>query len=208
MGTRLLSKIAGYSYLIIFFAAIFANFGVVENISEDPLFFIETNTLLFKLAIIAFLATVVFDVVVAWALQELYKHHSLSLLSTFFRLSHAIIMGIAIFKLLEMLDFKSNEEILINLKAFTRIWLIGLLFFGLHLILLGNIAKTSGFIRTFLMLAGLCYIIDTIAYFVLPNYEAFSSIFLIILATCSIIGEMSFAIWLITKHGKEKYTQG
>ena len=194
--------------MIIFLAAIFANFGVIENIGDDPLLFIENNTLLFKLGIVAFLVTVVFDVVVAWALQELYKNQTLSLLSTFFRLSHAIIMGIAIFKLLEVLDFNSNEEILINLKAFNRIWLIGLLFFGIHLILLGRIAKANTFIKWFLILAGVCYMLDTLAYFILPNYEDVASVFLILVATTSIIGEMSFAFWLITEHGKEKYTQG
>ncbi len=200
---RKLSIIAGLSYLIIFFSAIFANFFVIENIHENALSFVENHSLLVRLGILAFLATVIFDVVVAWALQELYNTNTLSLLSTLFRLSHAILMGVAIFKLTEILDFTSSEDILNNVKAFNSIWLIGLLFFGVHLILLGNIVNAPKFFRLFLTVAGLFYMVDSTAFFLLANYEDYASILLALVATTSIIGEMSFTIWLLAKGGKE-----
>ena len=66
MNNRTLSKIAGISYLIIFFAAIFANFFALESIIQAPIETIENNNLIVRLGIVAFLITVIFDVVVAW----------------------------------------------------------------------------------------------------------------------------------------------
>jgi hypothetical protein len=46
------------------------------------------------------------------------------------------------------------------------------------------------------------YMIDTAAHFLLTDYETYGSIFLALVAIPSIIGEMSFAIWLLIKGGK------
>ena len=72
MKPRTLSIIAGVSYLVIFFAAIFANFFVLESILKDPLVTVQENHMIVRFGILAFLVTVVFDVVVAWALYELF----------------------------------------------------------------------------------------------------------------------------------------
>jgi len=205
MNPRTLSIIAGVSYLIIFFAAIFANFFVLEAILQNPLDTIQQNHMVVRLGILAFLLTVVFDVVVAWALYELYKKHSLSTLSTYFRMMHAAIMGVAIFALPVALTSTTSQEILKQVNIFNIIWLIGLFFFGIHLILLGKIIRKPKVIAFFLFIAGMMYMVDTGAHFLLPNYEVYSSIFLAFVAIPSVIGEMSLAIWLLTKGGKEKY---
>jgi len=203
MNPRTLSKIAGTSYLVIFFAAIFANFFALESILKDPLMTIQENHLIVRFGILAFLITVVFDVVVAWALYELYKKHSLSGLSTLFRMMHAAIMGVAVFALPVALVSTTGQEILKQVDNFNIIWLIGLFFFGIHLVLLGRIIGKPGLISIFLIIAGIMYMVDTGAHFLLQNYEVYSSIFLALVAIPSIIGEMSFAIWLIIKGGKE-----
>lgn len=203
MKPRTLSIIAGISYLIIFFAAIFANFFVLESIFEDPLNAVQQNHLSVRFGILAFLITVVFDVVIAWALYELYKKHPLSNLSTYFRMMHAAIMGVAIFALVVVLDLRSSEEILKQAEIFNIIWLIGLFFFGIHLVLLGYIIGRPKMIALFLVIAGVMYMVDTAAHVMLQNYESYSSIFLALVAVPSIVGEMSFAIWLLVKGGKE-----
>ncbi|MCF1192207.1 DUF4386 domain-containing protein [Mangrovimonas sp. AS39] len=196
---RKLSVIAGISYFIIFFAAIFANFFVLESISKAPLVAIQENDLMVRFGIMAFILTVVFDVVVAWALYELYKNHVLSSLSTLFRMMHAAVMGVAIYAL--VLSLKSNNEadILFQVSTFNTIWLIGLFFFGIHLILLSRILKKPKFIAWLLIIAGIMYIVDTSAHFLLANYDSYSHIFLMLVAIPSIIGEMSFAVWLLRK---------
>jgi hypothetical protein len=204
MNHRTLSIIAGISYLIIFFSAIFANFFALESIIQAPIETVENNAVIVRLGIIAFLITVVFDVVVAWALKELYKDHALTVLSTYFRLMHAAIMGVAIFALPLALKETTRDDILLRVDTFNYIWLIGLFFFGIHITLLSKIAIVPKFIKVFLALAGVMYVVDTVAQFSLSNYSDFASVFLILVAIPSILGEMSFALWLLGKGGKTK----
>lgn len=203
MNARTLSIWAGASYFIIFFAAIFANFYVIEAILREPVLTIKNSHLLVRWGIMAFMVTVVFDVVVAWALNELYKFHSLSVLSMLFRMMHAAIMAVAIFALVSTLSLSDGAEILKQVNIFNTIWLIGLFFFGVHLILLGKIMTYPRWITWFLILAGNMYIIDTTAHFVLPDYSIHAPIFLVLVAIPSIVGEMSLAVWLLVKGGKE-----
>ncbi|MCK9270509.1 MAG: DUF4386 domain-containing protein [Bacteroidales bacterium] len=202
MKPGLLSRVAGISYFVIFFAAIFANFLVLQSILNAPLETIQQNHLMVRFGILAFMLTVLFDVVVAWALYELYKEHPLSTLSTYFRMMHAAIMGVAIFALPVALGLNTDHEILNQVNTFNIIWLIGLFFFGVHLILLGKIIGKPRLIASFLIIAGTMYMIDTGAHFILPNYEAYGSVFLALVAIPSIVGEMSFAIWLLIKSFK------
>jgi hypothetical protein len=208
MKPRSLSILAGVSYLIIFFAAIFANFFVLESILSDPLVTIQENHLIVRFGILAFMITVVFDVVVAWALYEIYKKHHLSGISTLFRMMHAAIMGVAVFALPVALASETSQEILKQVDIFNFIWLIGLFFFGIHLILLGKIIRKPKLIAIFLAIAGVMYMIDTAAQFLLPNYDAYGSIFLAMVAIPSIVGEMSFSIWLLLKGGRDMVPNG
>jgi hypothetical protein len=201
-SARTFALIAGVSYWIIFFAAIFANFYVLESLATDPLTTVQQNHALVRAGIVAFMITVAFDVIVAWALYELFKEHPLSVLSTLFRMMHAAIMGVAIFALPAVFALNNSEEILKQVNSFNTIWLIGLFFFGIHIILLGKIITKPKIIVFFLIFAGIMYMIDTAAHFSFPEYEAYASIFLVLVAIPGIFGEMSFAIWLLIKGGK------
>ena len=48
-----------------------------------------------------------------------------------------------------------------------------------------------------LVAAGAAYVLDTVAHLVLADYEASADLFLAIVALPSLIGEMSFAVWLL-----------
>ncbi|MDO6422454.1 DUF4386 domain-containing protein [Saccharophagus degradans] len=202
LNARTLSLVAGGSYWVIFLAAIFANFFVLEALIADPLSTVHQHHGLVRAGILAFLITVVFDVIVAWSLNELFKEHPLSALSTLFRMMHAAIMGVAIFALPGILTLASGEEILQQVSIFNTIWLLGLFFFGIHIVLLGIIVSRIRFIDLLLMAAGAMYMLDTVAHFLLPDYTEYASIFLAFVAIPSILGEMSFAIWLLMKGGK------
>ncbi|MDX1351509.1 MAG: DUF4386 domain-containing protein, partial [Thiomicrorhabdus sp.] len=193
MRLRTYSMIAGLSYFVIFFAAIFANFFVIESMLAAPLQSIQQDGLMVRLGILAFLITVVFDVVVAWALYELFKQHVLSVLSTLFRMMHAAVMGVAIFALPIALQATTDQQVLQQVEVFNTIWLIGLFFFGIHLLLLSRIVDAPKFIVLFLAIAGLMYIADTVAHFILPNYESYAAMFLLFVALPSVVGEMSLA---------------
>lgn len=200
---RTLSLIAGSGYWVIFFAAIFANFFVLESIRDNPLETIQKSNAMVRVGILAFMLTVVFDVIVAWALYELYKRHPLSFLSTLFRMMHASIMGVAIFALPAVFNLDSNEEILEQVDIFSTTWLLGLFFFGVHIIILGFIINKPRVITFFLILAGTMYMVDTAAHFTLSRYEEYASILLVLVLIPSILGEMSLAIWLLVNGGKK-----
>ena len=200
--SRQLALVAGGSYLVIFVAAIFANFFVLDLLLHNPLEAIAEQSFVVRIGIMAFLITAVFDVIVAWALFDLYKTHPLTLPSTYFRLAHAIIMGVAVFALLNVFAEDSAQAILAQVTVFNNIWLIGLFFFGVHLLFLSRIVKHITFIPYLLFAAGVMYIVDTGAHFLLENYYLYAGIFLTLVAIPSIFGEMAFSIWLLVKGGK------
>lgn len=202
MKIRRISIITGISYLIIFFAAIFANFFMLESLQQKPLETIVEQNMLVRWGIMAFILAAVFDVVVAWGLFELYGQQTLTRLSTYFRLIHAVMMGSAVFSLVLTLNSLSAKEISNHVLVFNNIWLIGLFFFGAHLILLSSIMQKPKWIALFLFIAGIMYMADTTAHFVLPDYDRFSGIFLALVAVPGILGEMAFTVWLLVKGGK------
>lgn len=204
LNARTLSLVSGGSCCVIFLAAIFANFFVLETLIAAPLITVQQHDGLVRAGILAFLITVVFDVVVAWSLSELFKEHPLSVLSTLFRMMHAAIMGVAIFALPEVLTLASDKEILRQVSIFNRIWLLGLFFFGIHILLLGIIFSRARIIKLLLIVAGTMYMIDTAVYFSLPNYDVYASLFLALVVIPSVLGEMSFAIWLMAKGAKQR----
>lgn len=187
---------------MIFFTAIFANFLMLESLLQAPLETIQQQPMLVRWGTLAFMITVVFDVVVAWALYELYPTNRWSKLSTLFRMMHAAIMGVAIFALPLALKATTPAEVLQQVDIFNTIWLIGLFFFGIHLIFLGQIIGQSRIIAFFLVIAGIMYMIDTGAHFLMADYQDYTSIFLALVAIPSIVGEMSFSIWLLVRGGK------
>ena len=81
--------------------------------------------------------------------------------------------------------------------------MIGLFFFGIHLLLLARILGRPKLIAYLLALAGLMYALDTTAHILLPNYEEYAGLFLALVAVPSILGEMGFALWLLFKGGKD-----
>ena len=200
---RQLALIAGASYVVIFFTAIFANFFVLELLLQKPLEAVTDQALLVRFGIVAFLVTAIFDVIVAWALYELYKPHPFSLPSTYFRIAHATIMAVAVFALLNVFTVDSTEAVLGQVAIFKNIWLIGLFFFGVHLLFLSRIVKHIAIIPYLIFAAGVMYMVDTGAHFLLEEYATYANIFLVLVAVPSIFGEMAFALWLLLKGGKE-----
>ena len=73
----------------------------------------------------------------------------------------------------------------------------------MHLLFLSRIVKHIKIIPYALMAAGVMYIVDTSAHFLLANYDAYADIFLALVAIPSIFGEMAFALWLLIKGGKD-----
>jgi hypothetical protein len=201
MNNKKLYKIAGVSYIGIFFTAIFANFYVLDGVKEDPVGMVSNNITLISLGAMAFLFAAILDVLVAWVFNDLFKKHQLTTPSTYFRLIHAVIMGIAVYALVLTRGLTDADSILNQVEIFETIWLIGLFFFGVHLMMLSRILNKIApkWITIALFVAGLMYMIDTTAHFVMSNYDSYADTFLTLVAIPSILGEMALSVWLLLK---------
>ncbi len=226
ISLRQAAIVAGFGYLIIFILGISANFFVLQNliVPEDAAATVNNimaNEWQFRLSILGFIIMVIFDVVVAWALYVLLKpvNSSISLLAAWFRLVNATIFGIALYNLFSVLQLLGDANYLTGLEtgqlqahvmlflgAFNYTWLIGLIFFGFHLFVLGYLILRSGYIPgilgALLVIASLGYLIDSFANFLLPGYADYETIFMLIVVVPGVIGELSLTLWLLLKGAK------
>ncbi len=216
VSLRKAARIAGFGLLFMIIPAIFANFFVLEILTvpgdaATTAHNIVANQSLFRIGICSFIIVVVLDVVVAWALNVLLKpvNKSLSLLMAWFRLVYATIFGIALANLFGVLHLLSgadyltvfgtdqlHAQVMLSLDAFSYGWQIGYVFFGLHLFVLGYLVFKSGYIPrilgVLLIIAGLGYLIDSFAIFLLPNYDA-------AVGLVTFVGELIFMLWLLIR---------
>ena len=228
VSLRTAARVAGFGLLIMFFAAIFANFFVIEGLivpgdAETTVNNVIANGLLFRFGIASFLIVLICDVLVAWGLYVFFKpaSASLSVLTAWLRLVYTAIFGAALFGLVVVLRLISSADLLaafdraqlraqviLFLNAFDSGWLFSLVFFGVHLFVLGLLVFRSGYapklLGILLIVSSFGYLLDSFAQFLLPNYASYESIFLLIVAVPGIIAELSLCFWLLFKGGKNQ----
>jgi hypothetical protein len=99
-------------------------------------------------------------------------------------------------------------RVMLLLDAFNHIWLIGLIFFGLHLFVLGYLVFKSGYIPKILgillIIAALGYLVDSFANFLLPRYDSYEMVFLMVVFVPAFIAELSFCLWLLFKGVRDR----
>lgn len=220
------ARVAGISLLLMAAAGIFANFFVIGGliVPEDPAITannIAADDFVFRLGVFSFIIVLFLDIVVAWALYILLKqvNKNLALLTAWFRLIYAAIFGAALFNFLSILQLLNedvysgamepnqiNIQVMMLINEFNNAWTIALVFFGVHLLVLGYLVFKSLFIPKILgilvMLAGLGYLIDNMARILLSNYTDLATIFTLIVIIPGVIGEVALAIWLLVKGKK------
>lgn len=222
-----IAKIAAGGYLVIFISGIFANFFVLESLVVPGDAIATTNNIInsesqFRVGIVSFIIMVIFDVVLTWALYVLFKpvNKNVSLLAAWLRLVNATIFGIALFNLFGVLQLISGADyllvfdagqlqaqVMLFISAFNNTWLVGLVFFGIHLFFLGYLIIKSRYvpkvIGLLLIVASFGYLIDSFANFLLPNYADYKDLFMLIVIVPGVIGELSLTIWLLVKGVEE-----
>ena len=218
--------VAGIGYAVLFFLAIFANFFVREGLivagdAAQTAANIRGAEPLFRLGLVSFLAVFLIDVAVAWGLYVLFGavDRNLSLLAAWFRVVYTVFLGVALiffFQALQLLGgsgFLSafsadqlNTQAMVALDSFNSTWLIGLVAFGVHLVLIGTLIIKSGrapkVLGWFLIASGLSYIFDTTAHSLLADYEKYATLLLVIVAAPSVVAEGWFGLWLLLRGGK------
>jgi len=215
------ARIAGISYIAIFLLAIFANFVVREGMVEPDnaaatVANITGSIGLFRLGMIAFLVIFVVDVVISWALHMIFREvdHDLSLGAAWFRLVYTTFLGVALVFFYQVLQLvgdsgiaaaytadQVNAQTMIALESFNNVWLVGLVAFGVHLVIIGYLLIRTGYVSKvlgyLLIAAGVAYGLDTVAHTLLDNYSDFANVFLAMVAIPSMVGEGWLGLWLL-----------
>jgi hypothetical protein len=214
LSQRRAAIVAGLGLLLMAILSPFAFLNVYQNVfvSGDATATADNiiaSGSLFNVGISIFLVVAILDIVVAWALYVLFKpvNKSYSLLAAWLRLAYAPIFALALTNLFSASQLLSgadyleaieadqlNAQAILSITAFKNGWDIGLVIFGLHLLVLGYLAFKSGFIPRWLsvliVVAGLGYIVDSFGKFLVPIYN-------LSLAKFTFVGEALLIFWLL-----------
>ncbi len=172
---------------------------------------IINNKTLFVSAIFGYLLTFSGDIVVAWALYILLKpvHEPLSLLAAWFRLVFSVIALVALLNLVAVFRLLTNDDsiimfgktqlyaqVMLDLTMFKSGYHFAIIFFSIHLILLGYLVFKCRYIPNImgllLIISGLGYLTDAVKPFLFPNLNSG-------LLTITFFGELLFMLWLLIK---------
>jgi hypothetical protein len=165
---------------------------------------------------LCYLITFICDILAAWALYILLKpvNANLSILTASFRIVYAVIAIVALIHLVTVLKilnnpdylktFQSNQltmQINLSLNAFKNGWDFGIVFFGIHLEILGYLVFRSKYIPKImgilLIIAGLGYLTNALKPFLFPDIS-------LDFAKFTFYGELIFMLWLLIKGSRMK----
>jgi hypothetical protein len=218
---RVAALITGFAILGSVMAAPFAELYVypklvVRDNAAETAKNIIGNESLFIAAIFCYFLTFLFDIVIAWSLYILLKpvNENLSLLTAWFRLVYSIIALAALNNLVSVLQLLTNPDYstllqpdqlnaqaMIYLRAFRNHWYFGILFFGMHLVLLGYLVFRSHYIPKILgvvlIITGSGYLLTTIRPYLFPNVN-------VDFAKYTFYGELIFMLWLLIRGARIK----
>lgn len=226
ISQRQAAVVAGLAYAGLNVLALFANFFVLSRLTvgDDAAATVRGiagSEVLFRTGIAAFVVVLVADVVVAWGLYVFFQRTSreLSLFAAWLRLVYAAIAAAALLNLVVAVRLavgtgsvtalepgQRDAQVMLSLDAYNYGWRIGLVLFGVHLLLLGFVMLKSDYaprlLGTLVAAAGLGYVVTMLAGVLLPNFEDLKSLFLLVLAVVAVPAEFGLAIWLLWRGGR------
>ncbi|MDP9331240.1 MAG: DUF4386 domain-containing protein [Actinomycetota bacterium] len=207
--------VAGVAYLALAVLAGAGNFGAIEGLVTKGDATRTANDILaseelFRFGIAALVVVVILDIVVAWALLTFFEpvHEGLARLAAWLRLIYAGMLAVAISQLVGVLPILGDRqylttvgidrptEALMKIQTFHDIWTVALVLFGLHLMLIGYLAYTSGYVPRLvgimLVIAGVGYLFDSFGGLLVASYS-------VSVATVTFVGEVALILWLLVK---------
>lgn len=218
---RQAAAVAGVAYVLIIVLGGFSTFFVFGRVVQ------QTNAagavsallnppVLFGSGVAAFVATLIADVVVAWGLYVLFQGTSreLSLFVAWFRVVYVAIAAAALlnlvvaFRLADGAGYASaleavqrNAQVMVSVDAFQYGWRVGLVFFGVHLLLLGFVMVRSDYAPSLLgrlvSLAGLAYAVNNLAFVLLAGHQGYGRLIQLVLTVLAVPGEFGLVGWLL-----------
>jgi len=222
---RRAALIAGLAYVVITVLGLFA-ISVLDGSTEpdDPAATVDNianSKALFSSGLVAFTIVLIADGVVAWALYVFFQRTSreLSLLAAWFRVVYVAIAAAALMNLLVVLKLvagagystaletgERNTQVTLSLDAYNTGFLLALVFFGVHLLLIGFVMVKSDYAPSILgmlvAVAGIAYVVINLVRVAQPNYRYHEDLLLLLLAVFAVPGEFGLIGWLLSKGGK------
>jgi hypothetical protein len=170
---------------------------------------VKGSTGLFTASIGAWVTIVAVDVAISGTLYQLLAPAGrlLSLVSSAFRLTYSVLVGALLVHLFQARDALDGDPTatdrelgLQSLKTFSSGFLVALVFFGIHLALLGTLLLRSGYLPTVIgglvLAAGFGYVVDSLASLTTDGY---GGVLPVVLLTPAVLGEVGLALWLLVK---------
>jgi hypothetical protein len=208
---RRASLIAGLALALMAVLAIFGNFVAIQSLvapgdAAKTAIDISNSEALFRWGIASLIVIAVLDIIVAAALLRLFEpvNRSVSITAAWFRVAYVAVYVVAVIQLVIALGLLGDpNQALRAIDAYQTIWLVGLILFGVHLLLIGYLAYRSGFMaRVFgvlLVVAGLGYIADGFVAVLVPGPS-------ISIGQFTFIGEVALIFWLLIKGTRKDFS--
>ncbi|MEZ5215012.1 MAG: DUF4386 domain-containing protein [Ilumatobacteraceae bacterium] len=107
----------------------------------------------------------------------------------------------------DAIDGERSSLAMLALEGFDATWMIGLALFGVHLLLVARIlwrfAGAPRLVAAALAMAGAVYLIDTVGFVGLVDYESHASLFEAIVIAPAIVGELAVTWWLLARRNHQ-----
>ena len=205
---RTASVTAGLALALMTVVAPLSVFGAIDTLitpgdAAQTAQNIADSQSLFRWGIAGLILVVILDIVVAVALLTLFRpvNRSISIMAASFRIAYAAVYLVAIIQLVLALGLLGDPAVAMRaIDAYNTIWLVGLVLFGVHLLLIGYLAYRSGYMAKvfgiLLVVAGLGYIADGFGAVLVPGYA-------LDIGRFTFVGEVALIFWLLIK-GRRK----
>ncbi|MCH7229631.1 DUF4386 domain-containing protein [Glycomyces sp. L485] len=198
------SLTAGISLFFVIGLAFFGAFGAVDALvtpgdAAQTAADIAASETLFRWGIACLAVVAMLDLVLAASLYVVFEtvNRAVSMLTAWFRVAFAAVYLVAISQLvLAVTRLDHPEQVLASIEAFEIIWNLGLLVFGVYLVLLGWLAYRASFmakvVGVLLVVAGLGYLVDSFGMVLVSDYSLQVVLF-------TFVGEVVLMLWLLFK---------
>jgi hypothetical protein len=215
-GVRLrqAAVVAGAFMLIMSATAPLAEFGIFPKLivagdTARTVANIAAHQRLYAAGIASYLVNFTCDVVIAWALYLLLApvNRALSLLTAWFRLVYTAVAVVSLLDLVRVHQLVTEPsylpafghdqlqaQVALSLGSFRAGWSMGLVLFGIHLVLLGALIWRAGYMPSVLgivvLIDGLGWVVHSLQPYLFPDVPVG---FLMITS----LGELFLMVWLL-----------
>ena len=211
LSLRQAAMITGITYLLnpVTFAEAYAMPHLVVPDAAQTMANMAAHPHLFSAAVLSYFFSLLGDVVFAWSLYVLLApvNRALSLLASFLQLVYAAVSLAAVsglgllYRLLVIPEYSKHVNAselpvrgMLLLGGFRSGWGLGLILFGLHLVLVGWLIARSTYLPKWLgwllFLDGWVWVVDNLSVYLFPNAAlGFLNVFF--------VAELIFMVWLL-----------